>query len=244
MKRSIFYLSVFLLVILASCSENSLEDVKNSDIHTMPQHEGFNAAFPTGFIVKEGVGKELFASKKETKNSGKINVPRKVQEKSYWCGPASVQMVNDYFKMYVSQTTIANHCGTTASEGTYVYKIVNWLNEAPMTGHKDLPSWWQWEYKEVNSASDFIKKMQQSVGDYSAPQIWHLKTYPSSVHHLPGYTNNYGHYVVGSGYSMASSGARVMYDDPWYGNGGGSNIWADAETVYKCIDAHHNYIIW
>lgn len=168
-----------------------------------------------------------------------LYIPRRIQETSYWCGPAAAQMVQYYFNQPASQAWIASYCGTNSYEGTYVYKIVQWFNDAPMTGYMYLPSWWIWEAKQVWSTADFLAKVKWSVGDCSAPQIWHLMTYPSGAYHLPGYTFNSGHYVCGSGYD----GEWVMEDDPWWGVEG-ENVWITAETAYNCIAANAHYIIY
>jgi len=173
-----------------------------------------------------------------------LGVPWKAQETSYWCGPASIQMIQYYFNMPASQSYIASRCGTSPDYGTYVYRIVEWLNASPMTGYADLPSWWEWVYYSLPDYETFKLNLQKSVSNYDAPQIWHLKTYPSSTYHLPGWTYNAGHYVTGSGYDFTGSTYYVLYDDPWYGTGGGSNKWAAAYTAYRCIIANARYIIW
>jgi hypothetical protein len=241
MKNLVFGIVIFLVFVLTGCSFYP-------DATGLPGEEGITAAndaFPPGFIPETGmtkIDKVMGGNLGSRAPASKIlNVPRKIQERSYWCGPASIQMIQYYFNMPASQSTIASYCGTNSSVGTYVYKIVNWLNAAPMTGYASLPSWWVWEYVTVTSTTDFINKIHFTIGNYSAPQIWHLKTYPSSVYHLPGYTGNYGHYIVGSGYD---SNNNVLEDDPWYGNGGGSNIWVSGTTMYNCIKANASLIIY
>jgi hypothetical protein len=240
MKKINYLLGLLVLFNLNSCSENVIDDLEK-DKTLISSKEELNKTFPDGYPIM-GVDKTIGTELKTTYPSAyAISVPRKVQEKIYYCGPACLQMINYYYDMPVSQTTIANFCKTDAS-GTMVYRMVNWLNKDPMTGKDRLPSGWVWEYHILDSYNDFLAKLQWSVGGHSAPQIWRLQTCPGGIYHLPGYTKNMNHYITGSGYILSNS--KVLYDDPWYGDGGGSDIWADANTVYYCIKIHGGYIIY
>lgn len=56
-------------------------------------------------------------------------VPLFHQEQSWYCGPASVQMISTYlYGTTYSQDDIANYMGTTPSEGTEVPQMVNGVN--------------------------------------------------------------------------------------------------------------------
>lgn len=257
MKNLILFLNVILLAFMFSCSEDVTEktEIIDSEKGDMPVSEEFNQAYPEGYVMefedeliaqKENFGLKSTVPDKSVTLASKatIPVPHKYQETSYWCGPASAQMIQYYFNMPASQSYIAQRCGTKKNGGTYVYKLVNWFNDSPMTGYKKLPSWWKWTAVTLKSYSDFKTKVQKSVGKYKAPQIWHLKTRPSGTYKLPGYTFNSGHYVVGSGYNYSGSTPYVLYDDPWYGSGGGSNKWIRAWIAYNCIYAHARLIIW
>lgn len=259
MKNLIVILNVILLAFMFSCSEDLKE---NSDIvdssenkGDMPISENFNKAFPDDYQEENYAEINAFKENFEVKSTDPdkavseaskviLPVPHKYQEKSYWCGPASAQMVQYYFNMPASQSYIASKCGTTSSLGTYVYRLVKWFNDPPMTGYKVLPSGWKWAYVYLTSYDNFKYRVQRTMGKFNAPQVWHLKTYPSSTYHLPGYTRNFGHYVVGSGYDFSGSTPKVTYEDPWYGSGGGPNKWVRAYVAYKCIMANAGLIIW
>jgi hypothetical protein len=259
MRNLIVILNAILLVFMLSCSEDSL---KNSEIIDTTEEKGdmlvsddFNKAFPEGYQEEDNAVANSFKENFELKSTDPdkavsvaskvvLPVPHKYQQKSYWCGPASAQMVNYYFNMPASQAYIASRCGTTSSLGTYVYRLVKWFNDPPMTGNKDLPSGWKWAYVYITDYANFKYRVQRTLGTFNCPQVWHLKTYPSGTYHLPGYTKNYGHYVVGSGYNFSGSTPYVMYDDPWYGPGGGPDKWVRAYTAYKCIKANAGLIIW
>lgn len=58
-----------------------------------------------------------------------LPVPLFHQEQSWYCGPASVQMISTYlYGTTYSQDDIANYMGTTLSEGTEVPQMVNVVN--------------------------------------------------------------------------------------------------------------------
>lgn len=239
MKTKLLLIGLSLGLFISSCSKDLLKDDANE-----PVGVELNKAFPDGFVPK-CVDKTIGVAMLKTSPTAKtLAVPYKAQETSYWCGPASSQMVNWYFGTQSSQASIASQEGTSPNGGTYVYRIAQFFNDPPLTGGASLPSWWKWEYVQVSSQSDFETKVRWSVGDYSAPQVWHLKTYPSSTYHLPGYVSNYGHYVCGRGYDYSASTHYVKYQDPWYGTGGGANKSTSANNMYHCIIANASYIIY
>lgn len=48
----------------------------------------------------------------------KLNIPYHKQKNDYYCGPAALQMVFEYFKYRLSQREIAQQASTTARHGT------------------------------------------------------------------------------------------------------------------------------
>lgn len=50
--------------------------------------------------------------------------PSHKQERNYWCGPATVQVIDDYWGASVSQQTYANYMGTT-TDGTDFSRVDN-----------------------------------------------------------------------------------------------------------------------
>jgi hypothetical protein len=170
-------------------------------------------------------------------------IARRTQETGYWCGPASVQMLQYYFGQPCSQQAIANGCGTTSSYGTSVSAIVGWLDDYPMTGYMYLPSWFVWEAKSCYNEGwqGFLQDMYSSCGNWGSGQIWNLCTYPSNSCHLPGYNFNGQHYVVGSGYDLDAQ--TVLEDDPWYGVAG-SDVWIHASVALGCVNANYGLIIY
>lgn len=110
-----------------------------------------------------------------------LNVPTYKQEKSYWCGPACLQMVIKYVTgSTISQATLASEAGTNATHGTYVYKMAEALRANSVNS----------KYYSVYDV-DFDTTLRSSL-DKGIPAIAHLCT-----RYLPAYNgSNYGHYVV------------------------------------------------
>ncbi|NVO12003.1 MAG: C39 family peptidase [Bacteroidales bacterium] len=238
MKLNLLFISSAMALLVLGCSKDQLTQNEGSNMST---NKEFNQGFPKGEFAKnvdKTIGRE---SKYPTSKT--IAVPYYAQETNYWCGPASAKMVNYYFNQPVSQATIAAYCNSAPAYGTYIGPIADWFNSAPKTGYLVLPSWWVWEVTSLASFTDFQNKVQWSFGGYSAPEVWLLMTYPSSTYHLPGWTSNCGHYVAGRGYDFTSN-SKVYYQDPWYGTGGGANKTIDAYTMYYCINANANCMIY
>jgi hypothetical protein len=173
-----------------------------------------------------------------------LAVARFVQERYYWCGPASTQMLQYYFDQPCSQAYIAWREGTT-KYGTSIYRIAGFLNESPMTGYKFLPSWWRWEVFNVSgSKSLFENKIRWAQYYYKAPQIYWVYTNPAGTWGLPGWTSNWGHYVVGYGYDYRDfSNKKVHYHDPYYSQGGGTRVTTTA-NMWNCIKARNGRIVY
>lgn len=121
-----------------------------------------------------------------------LNVPTYKQEKSYWCGPACLQMVIKYVTgSLISQATLASEAGTTPTSGTYVYKMAETLRAHSVNS----------KYYSVYNV-DFDTTLRSSL-DKGIPAIAHLCT-----RYLPAYNGkNYGHYVV-------LRGRYIYFNDP------------------------------
>lgn len=254
MKKTIaLVLTLFLSLFLTSCGLTVLDEGADSKITRNIGQEYIPTDADRGPVMMNGdldtetlpaqptkIATQAPALKtKAYGSSGSITLPHYYQETSYWCGPGSAQMVQYYFNMGCSQSRIAGACGTTTS-GTSIWAIANWFNDAPMTGYKVLPTWWKWEVEYLDSYQEFLDCMGFSFYNYKAPQIWNVKTYPSSTYKLPGYTFNGGHFVAGKGYDST----YAKYNDPWYGSGGGPNRSVGKYTMYYCIRANKGLIIY
>lgn len=201
--------------------------------------------------------------------SGYIAIPLRIQEKTYWCGPASAQEVLDYDWGYVywyaqskySQYDLSIDMLTDLT-GTDVYMLTNTLNE-----YKKSPNF-NWIHYPISSdettAADTIYSFQKyDVSNYEG-MIYHTVTYPyygfdswGERYGLIGYFNpstttefyNYGHYVAGYGYSQDSSGRhKVSYLDSYQQNfGWGATQGAhsvDTRNMATCVIYNAQYVIY
>lgn len=143
-------------------------------------------------------------SLKEITGGNRLTVANLKQKKGYYCGPASARIVLKYKGRDISQDTLANYMGTTAKNGTYVYKMVEGVNHYLGSS----------KYKYVlNSQISFGSGLVYSI-DKNYPVICHVMTGK-----LPNYSGyNTGHYLVATGYkytAVGNSGSdRVYYNDP------------------------------
>ncbi len=197
---------------------------------------------------------------------GEISIPVRTQERSYWCGPAAAQEVLDYDWGYLStvskysQSFLADEMGTSATEGTYVYKLTNALNQ-----YKQSSFYWtytQVSSDETNAANEIYNKTKGDISDYEG-LIYHVDTYPcygydtwGERHGLIGYYDPYsqaghstGHYVVGCGYIQYNSGKHsIRYiDSNSYNYGWGSPLGrhtVSARVMATCVIGNQRYIIW
>ncbi len=201
-----------------------------------------------------------------TNESREISIPLRMQERSYWCGPASAQEVLDYDWGYLStvskysQSFLANAMGTNSTNGTYVYRLKNALNQYRHSNfywdYHQLPS------DETSAAIDLYNKTKYDIDSYEG-SVYHTKTYPfygydawGERYGLIGYYDKYSrdyhvafHYVVGYGYIEENTGRhRVMYLDSNNSNyGWGTPLGrhtVDARNMAECVINNAGYIIW
>lgn len=150
-----------------------------------------------------------------------LNVPTYKQDNSYYCGPASAQMVLRYVDgRLISQSSLGSAMETNQSHGTYVYRLRQEINlYRGVSGY----------YAEAsNTNRSLFTSIQKSVSD-KHPVIARVTTKTLN----PAYNFVSGHYVVITGYNFGvpngtitpssqlnrSSLPNVTYNDPWYGAG-------------------------
>jgi len=198
--------------------------------------------------------------------SGEISIPLRRQERYYWCGPASAQEILDYDWGYLStvskysQSFLASKMGTNSTNGTYVYKLTNVLNQYKRSNF--LWVYQQISSDETNASNDLYLKTKSDVSDYEGI-VYHTNTYPyygkdvwGERYGLIGYYDPYGysyhrtyHYVVGYGYLERSNGEHmVKYLDTNSANYGFGNPFGrhtvDARNMATCVIYNARYIIW
>lgn len=176
---------------------------------------------------------QKFASPARSSSSNYLNVPLYQQINSYYCGPASVQMVVKYCtNSLISQSTLASSMGTSSSGGTYVYQVTQELNKR-VGGYQYTGTW---EYSFSNGLIYSIDK--------GKPVVCHLMTGS-----LPNYptTANSGHYVVATGYYVAFSGSSststCRYNDPHYNSSYYGTYTCSISEMTAAINANAGYYI-
>lgn len=197
----------------------------------------------------------------------------RMQEKDYYCGPATAQVILNYDYGYpsnmdaMSQDYLATKMGTNSTQGTFVYRLTDALNELKNTNknptaywiHTLLPS------NETDAANSLYNYLRYDVTTNASKQAlaFHTDTWPQSgkdvwgeAYGLIGYRkpdgttgHSTGHYVTGHGYCLYSDGKHtVFYADSWNHDYGWGNCLGyhelDARNMATCINGNAGYIIW
>lgn len=162
-----------------------------------------------------------------------LEIPLYQQEKTYYCGPATIQMVLDYFNITKSQNEIAEVVHTD-STGTMVYRMRDGLNELGFV---------KYEYVATDEIA-FGTGLMYSINN-NVPVICHVKTGT-----LPNYADgkDTGHYVVADGYmwaqgSSAGGTSLVYYNDPHYNDKYFGSYSCGWEVMEGAIERNAGYYI-
>jgi hypothetical protein len=110
--------------------------------------------------------------------------PTHLQERAYWCGPASVQIIDDYWGAAASQGTIADWLGTT-SRGTDFSLVDNAITHFSGVSYV--------YYGPCSSTYDVLNRIQYglldrghpAVGDFNVPSSWPNYIYSHAGHIIP-----------------------------------------------------------
>lgn len=159
-----------------------------------------------------------------------------LQEKSYWCGPASVQIVLKHETgVKYSQATLAANMGTTSSNGTYVYRIVDELNSKMSANGKAFRF-----VSQLNSTSNYWNNMIYTTNNN------HMLIYNVEKETLnSNYLTTGGHYIVGTGYATDNSTIySVYYYDPYTQSDVTGNRATTKSVMNDAINAQTGYYIW
>lgn len=168
-----------------------------------------------------------------------MGLPCFAQEKIYYCGPANVKQVIQFYNgTSASQATYASSMGTTSS-GTVVANMVNELNKRQ--------SKFTYCFEYVSNSSLPVNEFMDAVEDLTYVNM------PMILHALPKYLPLYngkgkGHYLTVEGYAYDSEGLNpIIYyvDTNTADHGLGSVLGkhsADVESVYRCIT--NRYLIY
>lgn len=181
---------------------------------------------------------EYLNNKRQAYTSGQkiLTVYQAVQERSYWCGPASAQIVIKYPEVdgrLISQSTLATDMGTDDT-GTYVYKLAH---EVWAYSHN-------YDYGYSHMADRHFSNILVKNIDDGHPIIFHVNTKTLNAK----YSFDTGHYVVGHGYywdySNGSGYSSVSYYDPWYGSDITGTRTISIDIMAAAINNQAGFFIW
>lgn len=155
-----------------------------------------------------------------------MNVPSYPQENSWYCGPAVVKQLVQYYRgVSSSQASYAANMGTTQRDGTMIGQMQAMLNRT--CGGT------QWDLAYSPSAARFYSMISYGAITSKIPAVLLLNTTNSWEF---GYYVN-GHYVNTSGYN--NSGLRIRITEPWSGGThGAGNTWYPRETIHYALMYH------
>ncbi len=152
-----------------------------------------------------------------------IWTPSHAQERSYWCGPATCQVIDDYWGTMASQLTIANYLGTTTG-GTDFSRVDDALRY--FTGKS------YYYYGPLANESAFMDRVNYGIVSKHYPMatdvkiygsVWPNYVYDHAGHIIPmeAYDGRYGTIRINDPYNEASwrSGGGSTFGHRTYGNG-------------------------
>lgn len=200
---------------------------------------------------------------------GYLGTYTRQQSKSYYCGPAAVQVVANYawgiFNSSTGGTTTANNkytqqyisttwTNTDNDLQTYVWRVRYGLNGAA-AGH--MPPNFVYKEEQPTGGADWHAKLRTDVTTYAMPMVAGVAPHdPDALYYLTSWaqTKVYtGHYIVLNGWYAYWDGTRnptVNYNDGSAGYGGGTGAYSDrAFDVYYTITKSNplhapNWVVW
>ena len=164
---------------------------------------------------------------------GYLYTPSHTQQKSYWCGPATCQIIDDYRGSYVSQSTYASYMGTT-SDGTSFAKIDDCLRYYTNKSY--------YYHGPLANSSDFYARVQYAISEKKYPMAADLKIVGSEMDYYV--FDHSGHILCIEGYD-ARWGAKIKVNDPYdeesWKSGGGDTYGHKtypASQICKAVLSH------
>ncbi len=152
------------------------------------------------------------------------------QSTGYYCGPANIVMILTNIKGFsLSQDSHANNMGTNPSDGTYVYRMTNELNNQ-QNKHN-------YAHFYISNSNDFSNYIEGSIMR-NAPVVLHARTGSLNIYN----GNSLGHYLTGE--TVIADGdptvlTRIGYVDPLNRDYGRGNVFGSHidtfENVYEAV---------
>lgn len=149
-----------------------------------------------------------------------LYTPSHEQQRSYYCGPATVQVIVDYFTSPPSQDAIATYLGTTTS-GTSFSKVDDALRH--YTGRS-------YYYYDSNTGSSFNARVLDTLLNHSQPFAADVRI---DADVWPHYAYDHdGHIIPIEAFDWRSNAIRIndVYDEEGSRSGGGDTF---GHTTYS-----------
>jgi hypothetical protein len=165
--------------------------------------------------------------------------PSHAQERSYWCGPASVQIVSHYFDRLYSQATIATWMDTTTN-GTAFSLVDDALRRFSTVNYYYYGPIYTWDRYVASLAYGIVGLARPVVVDVAIDgDRW------------PFYVNDHaGHILPVEAFDMSVSPYRVRVNDPyneasWQSGGGrtGGHVTYPAYIIWWGLQAHWRHAL-
>lgn len=169
--------------------------------------------------------------------------PNYQQEKSYWCGPATIKQAVQWINgSSLSQQTYATSMGTNSTSGSYVYKMRNEMN-LRQSSHSYV-------YTDASTLTDKWDMWGMVTSDIRENEV------PVIVHGLTGILymyngRNLGHYFTLVSYYDDYQGSEYNYFeymDTYYNNYGRGSVLGlhtvNFDDLYNSLHNSGRFIIW
>jgi hypothetical protein len=164
--------------------------------------------------------------------------PSHKQETNYWCGPATVQVIDDYFGDCIMQRSYAIHMGTTPEGGTDFSVVDDELRSQTENNY---------QYRTVTWSVDFFNRVEYAIDALGWPIALDGEINPGEL----GYNYHHaGHIFPVEGFDWRGATDYMRKNDvyneaDYYTYGGntfGHQIY-DAAQFYHVVERHWRHAI-
>ncbi len=163
-----------------------------------------------------GTGREVTVPLPSTDAYDIQGVPYHVQKTSLWCGPASLEMVFDYWGEDIDQAEIAG-VANTASDGTYTDELVRAAHFSQLSTSIQNPSLHGYTARKLGYAVSYKQWADGSAyynNRYSDLKSLIKNNYPVLALTYYSESSHNGHFRVVKGFSDPLD--TFIVHDPWY----------------------------
>ncbi|EEZ91962.1 hypothetical protein HMPREF0578_1196 [Mobiluncus mulieris 28-1] len=165
------------------------------------------------------------------------------QQRDWWCGPASTRnLVHGFTKgsWNIPQSGLASKWGITHGGSTYLYQVIDYLNEVQFNGYG------HWTYKTPTSVSDLISTIHTAINQHWGKAVILDGVPTRKLSYWRGSSGSRGHYDVGIGVNYNNNKILVgeVYGKQNVDNPEGPFHWEPAGNVYKMVTSNPGYVVY